>query len=192
LVGRSPSLLAAAAALTASTLALVALGESEWPMFALGLGGLIVGAALGVSDRHLAALAFALIVLAWPIAVFTSPAPRATSTFAHFVVAALLAWALAGPVRSRWRQATARPWSPRWFLVPLLVLAIGAAWELGELIADVLFETDLALRPFDTVADLAADLAGAVVGLALHDRALPGASGRGTLPLPQRQAERRT
>jgi hypothetical protein len=184
-------LLVAAVALMASALTLVMLGESEWPMFALGLGGLMVGAALGVSDRHLAVLTFALIVLAWPIAVFTSPVPRATSTLTHLVVAALLAWALAGPIRSRWRQANARPWSPRWFLVPLFVLMIGAAWELGELIADALFETDLALRPFDTVADLAADFAGAVVGLALHDRALPGSSGRGTLTFRRRRAERR-
>jgi predicted anti-sigma-YlaC factor YlaD len=36
-------LLVAAVALMASALTLVMLGESEWPMFALGLGGLMVG-----------------------------------------------------------------------------------------------------------------------------------------------------
>jgi hypothetical protein len=175
--GIGPSRLAlvvATAALTASALILFALDESEWPMFVLGLGGLLAGRMVGVPERHLALIAFGLTVFAWPIALFESPIPRATSTLAHIAVAALLAWALADPVRHRWPEAMARPWSPRWFLIPVLVLAIGVVWELGEWVGDALFETDLSIRPLDAVADLAADFAGAVAGLALRDRVLLG------------------
>ena len=166
-----PFLLVAAAGLAASVLILVAFGESEWPMFVLALGGLGAGRVAGVPERPLAVVALAVIVFALPIALFTSPVPRATSTLAHLAVAASLAWVLAGPARRRWDWAEARPWSPRWFLIPALVLAIGAVWELGEWVADAALETDLTVRPFDTVADLAADFVGAVIGLALHDRA---------------------
>lgn len=158
------------AALVASALILLMAGESEWPMFALGFGGLLAGRLLGLPGRHLAVIALGLMALGWPIALFSSPIPRATSTLAHLAVAALLAWVLAEPVRHRWLGPLARPWSPRWFMIPGLVLAIGAVWELGEWISDALFETDLAVRPVDTVTDLAADFVGAVVGLALHDQ----------------------
>lgn len=167
------------AALTASLLSLLAANESEWPIFVLGLGGLLAGRLAGVPDRRLAVLAFALVLLAWPPAMFTSPIPRATSTLSHGLVAALLAWLLAAPVRHRRPETVARPWSLRWFAIPLLVVAIGALWELGEWLADALFASDLALNPLDTVSDLAADLIGAVVGLALHDRASRGDRGPG-------------
>jgi hypothetical protein len=140
-------------------------------MFVLALGGLVAGRLAGVAERPLSVVALTVIVFALPIALFTSPVPRATSTLAHLAVAAALAWVLAGPARRRWDWAAARPWSRRWFAVPALVLAIGALWELGEWAADGLFETDLTVRPFDTVADLIADFVGAIVGLALHDRA---------------------
>jgi len=171
---RSLTFLIAVGALIASILILLAAGESEWPMFVLALGGLLAGRVWGVGERHLAVIAFGVIALAWPFALFTSPVPRATSTLAHIAVAALLAWVLAGPVRQRWAPAVARPWSPRWFLIPLLVLSIGAVWELGEWLGDAIFGTDLSVQPFDTVTDLAADLAGAIVGLAIYDRALAG------------------
>ena len=159
----------AGAGLLASALILYIADESEWPMFALGFGGLAAGRLLGLPGRHLAVIAVGLMALGWPIALFSSPIPRATSTLAHLAVAALLAWVLAEPVRHRRSEASARPWSPRWFVIPALVLAIGAVWELGEWASDALFATDLA-RPIDTVTDLAADFVGAVVGLALRDQ----------------------
>jgi hypothetical protein len=183
-----PFLLVAAAGLAASALILVAFGESEWPMFVFALGGLAVGRVAGVAERPLAVVALTVIVFALPIALFTSPIPRATSTIAHLAVAASLAWVLASPARRRWDWAKAPPWSPRWFVVPALVLAIGAVWELGEWAADGVFETDLTLRPFDTLADLVADFVGAVVGLALHDRASVRADPR-TSPIEGDQAE---
>lgn len=172
--GSRLAFLLAAAALLGGGLVLLATGESEWPTFALGLGGLLVGRAAGIPERDLALVAFAFVAFAWPTAFFTSPIPRATSTLGHIAVAALLAWVLAGPVRRRWPATAARPWSRRWFAVPVLVLAIGIAWELGELVGDALFGTDLATRPFDTVTDLVADLLGAVLGLALYDRTAGG------------------
>lgn len=167
---------AAALTLLASSIAVMAMGEGDWPMFLLGLGGLLVGRLVGVSERQLAVIALGLIAFAWPIALFTSPFPRATSTLAHIAIAALLAWVLADPVRHRWRRASAPPWTRRWFTVPLVVLGIGAVWEMGEWVGDAVLGTDLALRPLDSVADLVADFAGAVLGLAVRDR-----GDRGTL-----------
>jgi hypothetical protein len=172
---------AAAAALASGALILLAIGESEWPMFVLGLVGLLAGRASGVPDRHLAVIALGLSVFAWPIALIDSPiVSRATSTLGHILLAAMLAWVVADPVRHRWQKAVASPWSPRWFLIPALVLVIGAVWELGEWLGDALFDSDLALRPFDTAGDVFADFAGAVVGLAIHDRASVGASAENT------------
>lgn len=165
------ALAAALAALLVCLLTLVAADESEWPIFVLGIGGLIAGRVVGMPDRSLVALAVALILLAWPSAMFTLPAPRATSTFSHLMVAGLLAWFLAAPIRARRPAAAARPWSRGWFAIPVLVLAIGAVWELGEWLADAVFSSDLSLSPLDTLADLTADFVGASVGLALHDRA---------------------
>ena len=66
------------AALLVCLLTLLAADESEWPIFVLGIGGLIAGRAIGIPDRNLLAIAFALVLVAWPSAMFTLPAPRAT------------------------------------------------------------------------------------------------------------------
>lgn len=153
-----------------SALALWVSGESEWPMLALAFGGLLAGRVLGLPARHLALIGLGVVVTAWPIALFSSPIPGATSTLAHVVVAALLAAVIADPVRSRWPATRAPVWSARWFAIPAIVLAVGSAWELGEWTADALLGTDLAVEPVDTVTDLAADLIGAVAGLAARDR----------------------
>lgn len=198
------ALAAALAALLVCLLTLVAAGESEWPIFVLGIGGLIAGRVIGIPDRRLVAIAVALILLAWPTAMFTSPAPRATSTFSHLVIAGLLAWFLAAPIRARRPSAVARPWSRGWFAIPAFVLAIGVVWELGEWLADAVVSSDLALSPLDTLADLAADFVGASVGLAFHDRAasrigspdadsgaIPSASADAENPGPPRAAPRK-
>jgi hypothetical protein len=152
-------------ALLACLVSLLAANESEWPIFLLGLGGLLAGKAVGVPERSLTTIAIALILLAWPAAMFASPLPRLTSTISHLVIGALLAWLLLAPVLGR-RPAASRDW----ILIPALVLSIGAVWELGEWLADVWFESDLAVNGLDTLIDLGADLIGAVAGVALYRR----------------------
>lgn len=144
---------------------LLAANESEWPIFVLGLAGLLAGKVAGVSERSLAVIALVLIVLAWPPAMFTSPLPRLTSTISHFVIGALLAWFLRAPVMARWPAA-----SRVWFVIPVLVLSIGVVWELGEWLADAVFGSDLTVDALDTLADLGTDFIGAVAGFGLHRR----------------------
>jgi len=158
----------AAAGLAASALILLWLGESEWPPFVLGVGGLLAGRVAGVPDRQLVVIALGLAVFAWPMSVFSESIPGVTDTLAHVAVGALLAWVLAGSVRLRWQGAGAAAVSARWFAIPALVLAIGAVWELGEWVGDALFGADLAVHPLGTLTDLAAGFAGAVVGLAVY------------------------
>ncbi len=161
----TPAVLGACLALFFCLVSLLAANESEWPIFLLGLGGLLAGKAVGVPDRSLTVIAVALVLVAWPPAMFTSPLPRLTSTISHLVIGALLAWLLLAPVMDRWPAA-----SRDWIVIPALVLLIGVVWELGEWIADALFESDLAVNGLDTLSDLVADLIGALAGVALYHR----------------------
>jgi len=139
-------------------------------MFVLILAGVVAGRVAGLRGRMLLVIALAATAAAWPMAVFTLPIAGLVSTLAHVVVAAVVAWAIVDPIRRHWPQADAPPLSRGWFVVPLLVLGIGAAWEVGEWVFDALARSDLAVSAADTVIDLAADLAGAVAGVALRDR----------------------
>lgn len=152
-------------ALFSCLVSLLAANESEWPIFLMGLGGLLVGKVVGVPARSLTMITVALVLVAWPPAMFTSPLPRLTSTISHLVIGALLAWLLLAPVMGRWPAA-----SRDWIVIPALVLLIGVVWELGEWLADALLESDLAVDGLDTLTDLGADLIGAVAGVALYHR----------------------
>lgn len=160
-------------ALLACLVSLLVAGESEWPIFLLGLGGLVGGKAVGLPGRSLTVIALALVVVAWPPAMFSSPLPRLTSTISHFFIGALLAWLLRGPVMCRWA-----PGSRDWLVIPGLVLSIGVVWEFGEWLADALLGSDLAVDALDALADLGADLIGAIAGVALYHRFPSDSRGR--------------
>lgn len=148
-------------------LALVASGffilgeDTEAAMFGLAFGGLLVARALGVPRSTL--LPLAVVIAALVAAVLLTHGPVA-SILAHVVLGGVLAWVLAGPVFSR-LPAGRRPgaWQAMAALVAI-VLALGVAWEVGEVILDDLIGTALTVGLGDTLADLGADALGGLAG----------------------------
>jgi len=149
--------------------ALVALAGRDGTIVALSalcLVGLVLLRVGGVPRRSLLVLALGLLGVIIAIDVNPEPGhPRLGSAVAHLIGGALLAWAIARPVRDRLgraRSPRARQWPA---IVILVVFATALVWETGEWAAEAVFGADLGADELDTVLDVVFGLVGAFAGL---------------------------
>jgi hypothetical protein len=159
----------AVATLALSALAWAAAGSGAgFALFALACAGLVVGSRLPISREGLAWLALLLIVVMWLALLGLLGGNRSTSTIAHGSASAALALVLAEPLSHHWKG---KPGRGAMFLGLVgIVFAAGVVWEVAEWSTDALFGSELAKSLRDSLLDLVADAAGAMVGAAVAVR----------------------
>lgn len=160
----------ATAALLFVAAAFLAFGEdTEATLFGLAGLGLIVGRILGISNRSTVGLGAGMAVVVSIVVLGGLGHPRLTSSLAHVVIGAMLAWALFEPARARMRgrgsDEANRVVAP---VVVAMVLVLGVGWELCEQLIDQLIGTNIELSLVDSSIDLLAGGAGAVFGVLLQ------------------------
>jgi hypothetical protein len=144
----------------------------------IGLGLLRV---LAGPRFHLLPLALALAALAAIGAIEPIGSAGIWSPVAHFIGGTFVGIALV-PVVDRHADRLRLPAS-RFLTLVGLVLLVGIGWELGEMIVDQLFGTNLSPSTADAALDLVADTAGGAVAAAISGPAWRGrASPTGSPP----------
>lgn len=157
---------AALTGLALGTAAFWLLGDDQEAsvLFGLAFLAMIAGRAVGIPRQALLLLALTIATLGAVVLVDGPAPPFLTSSLAHFVASAMLAWALSRPVASRVPVGEGAG-APRAVLtLAAVVFALGVCWEIAEHVADGALETALAPSAGDTLLDLTMDLLGAVVG----------------------------
>ncbi len=130
-------------------------------MCALCLGGLVAARLAGFSNRALVPLALGLVALLWFVWSASAEDARRTSTVAHFVGGGLAGWAIAEFLRSHMRGAALA------LAAATAVIAIAVTWEIGEIVADRVFDTALIPSKRDSAFDIFFGTAGGAVGVAV-------------------------
>jgi hypothetical protein len=125
-------------------------------------GGLVMGRALGFSNRSLVPLGLGLVVVlavVWSEALPVSS--HVNSAIAHASGGLLVGWAVSEYLRDRYVWAL-------WPLAVLLtVFSVGVVWELLEFTGDKVFTTDLIPSLHDSINDVTFGTLGATVGMLL-------------------------
>jgi hypothetical protein len=123
-------------------------------------GGLVAARAVGFSNRALVPVAAGLVLILWMVWIDPPASAHKTSAIAHAGGGGLVGWALAEYLRPR----GFRHWA---LLAITAVFAVTILWELGELIGDRLFTTELIPSRRDSAEDILFGTLGGVVTVGL-------------------------
>jgi hypothetical protein len=131
-------------------------------MSAMCFAGLLAGRLVGLPGWVLLSVAFGLAAVLWLLWIDSPVGWRKTSALAHTIGGALAGWALVEGLTRRIGKGRAMA-----LLAVSAVVALAVVWELGEWLADRLFDTALRPKKRDSVEDILFGVAGGVLGVAI-------------------------